>query len=201
MDIVKKTATTKFDGAVELHLNLGIDPKKGDQQVRGSISLPHGSGKSQFVTVFCGTDREKEAKEAGADEVGGKDLIDEIKKTGKFKFDVAIATPEMMRNLAAVAKILGPKGVMPSPKNETVTEKIKETVAQLKKGKVTFKNDDTGNIHLIVGKVSFEKAKLLENINACLNEVRRAKPSSSKGIYIKTAVLNATMSPAVRISA
>ncbi len=201
IDLLKKTATTKFDASVELHFKLGIDPKKGDQQVRGSIDLPHGTGKSKKVAVFCGPDKEKEAKDAGAEIVGGKEIIEQIKNTGKFDFEVAVATPEMMRYLAAVAKILGPKGVMPSPKNETVTEKIGPTVAQLKKGKITFKNDDTANVHLMIGKASFEKSKLVDNLNACMDAVKKAKPSSSKGVYIKTAVLNATMSPAINLSA
>lgn len=200
IELVKKTSNTKFDASVEFHANLGIDPKKGDQQVRGSIDLPHGSGKTKKVAVFCGTDREKEAKEAGADVVGGKELIDEIKKTGKFDFEVAIATPAMMKDLAGVAKILGPKGMMPSPKNETVTEKIKETVAQLKKGKVTFKNDDTSNVHLMIGKASFESKKLLENLMVCLDGIKKAKPASSKGIYIKNAILTSSMGPAIRLS-
>lgn len=200
VDLLKKTSTTKFDASVELHLNLGVDPKKGDQQVRGTIALPHGTGKSKTVAVFCGSDKEKEAKEAGADKIGGKEFIDEIKASGKFDYDVAVATPDMMRLLAAVAKILGPKGLMPSPKNETVTEKIKDAVSQLKKGKITFKNDDTGNIHLMIGKVSFDKQKLMENLAESLEAVKKAKPSSSKGIFIKSATLTSSMGPAINIS-
>ncbi|MBI3626705.1 50S ribosomal protein L1 [Candidatus Uhrbacteria bacterium] len=201
VELAKKTANTKFDSSIELHANLGIDPKKGDQQVRGSIDLPHGTGKTKKVAVFCGPDKEKEAQEAGADVIGGKELIDEIKKTGKFDFEVAVATPAMMKDLAAVAKILGPKGMMPSPKNETVTEKIKDTVTKLKKGKITFKNDDTANIHLMIGKASFDSTKLLENLNACIDAIKKAKPSSSKGVYMKTLVLTSSMGPAVKVSA
>ncbi|MEK7253453.1 MAG: 50S ribosomal protein L1, partial [Bacteroidota bacterium] len=182
IELVKKTATTKFDSSVEFHANLGIDPKKGDQQVRGSIDLPHGTGRTTKIAVFCQPEKEAEAREAGADVVGGKELLDEIKKTGRFDFEVAVATPAMMKDMASVAKILGPKGVMPSPKNETVTDKIKETVAKLKKGKITFKNDDTSNIHLMIGKASFDSKKLLENLQVCMDAIKKAKPSSSKGV-------------------
>src|SRR3990172_4873110 len=142
VDLVLKTSTTKFDGSVEVHFRLGIDPKKGDQMVRGTVALPHGTGKTKKVAAFVPANKEAEAKEAGAELVGGEELIAEIAKTGKIDFDIAVATPDMMPKLAKVAKILGPKGLMPSPKNETVTPNIKKAIDELRGGKVAFKNDD-----------------------------------------------------------
>lgn len=198
VELTKKTATTKFDSAIELHLNLGIDPKKGDQQIRSTVILPHGIGKEKKIAVFTSDDKTKEAKEAGADLVGGQELIDEIKKTSKINFDIAVASPEMMPKLAPIAKILGPKGLMPSPKNETITSNIKKTVAELKKGKIAFKNDDTANIHQVVGKSSFDDKKLIENIQTFLEAVQKAKPEGTKGIYIKSMTLTSTMGPAIK---
>jgi len=197
--LVKETATTKFDSAIEAHVRIGIDSKKTDQQVRGSISLPFGTGKTKKIAAFVGAEKEKEAKEAGADIVGGTELIDKIKQTGKIDFDLAVATPEMMKNMAAIARILGPRGIMPSPKNETITVNIKKTIGELKKGRVSFKNDATGNIHQSIGKASFEPQQLIENYNAFIQAVRKAKPASSKGTYIKNIVLSSTMGPAVKV--
>ncbi|OGY52294.1 MAG: 50S ribosomal protein L1 [Candidatus Buchananbacteria bacterium RIFCSPLOWO2_01_FULL_56_15] len=198
--LVKTTATTKFDSSVEVHLRLGIDPKKGEQQVRGTVSLPHGTGKTKRIAAFVAPDREKEAQAAGADVVGGQELIDQIKQTGKLEFDVAVTMPEMMPKLAAVAKVLGPRGLMPSPKNETITTNLKKTIEELKKGKVNFKNDGTGNIHQMIGKVSFTDSQLLENYQALLDTIRKAKPSSSKGVYLKNISLTTSMGPGIRVT-
>lgn len=200
LPLLKETATTKFDGSVEVHVRLGIDVSKSDQQVRGTVSLPHGSGKSVKIAVFAEEDKQKEAKSAGADTVGGEDLIEKIAKSGKIDFDVAIATPGMMKHMAKVARVLGPKGLMPSPKSETVTPNVKETVEALKKGKASFKNDATGNIHLIVGKVSFTEAQLSENISEALDAVKKSKPASSKGTYLQNVSINTTMGPGIRIT-
>ncbi|HUD08818.1 MAG TPA: 50S ribosomal protein L1, partial [Candidatus Saccharimonadales bacterium] len=164
---IKKNAKAKFDESVEAHFRLDIDPKKSDQQVRGVAVLPNGTGKSVKVVVFT-TTQKKEAEAAGAELVGGEELIDKIKSSGKIDADVAIATPEMMPKLATVAKILGPKGLMPNPKNQTVTPKVTEVIEALKKGRADFKNDNSGNIHQAIGKVSFDAAKLEENFKALL---------------------------------
>jgi large subunit ribosomal protein L1 len=156
MDLAKKTSTTKSDGTVEVHLRLGIDPKKSDQQVRGTVVLPNGSGKTRKVVAFVSADKEKEAKEAGADAIGTEEMLAEIAKTGKINFDIAVATPDMMPKMAKVAKILGPKGLMPNPKSETVGTNVTKMVSELKKGKLAFKADDFGIVHTIIGKVSFD---------------------------------------------
>ncbi len=200
IELVKKTATTKFDSSVEVHVRLGIDPKKGEQMVRGTTTLPHGTGKTKKVAVFTTSpDKEKEAKDAGADLIGGEELVSQIVSTGKCDFDIAVATPDMMPKMAKAAKVLGPKGLMPSPKNDTVTAKVKETVAALKKGKVAFKNDDTANVHQVIGKASFASAQLVENFSALMDALRRAKPSSSKGTYLISVTLTSTMGPAVKV--
>ncbi|MEK7516496.1 MAG: 50S ribosomal protein L1 [Patescibacteria group bacterium] len=200
LELVKKTSGVKFDASVEVHIRLTIDPTKGEQQVRGTAALPHGTGKSARVAAFVSSGKEQEAKDAGADIVGGEELIAEIQKTSRTDFDVAVATPDMMPKLAKLAKLLGPKGLMPNPKSETVTTNVAKTVAELKKGKVAFKNDDTGNIHQAIGKVSFDSGKLLENLQAFMDALRRVRPASAKGTYIKSAVLVSTMGPAVRVS-
>lgn len=198
--LLKQTATTKFDSSVELHARLGIDPAKGDQQVRGNISLPHGTGKEKRVAAFVEGEKVKEAKDAGADLIGGAELVDEIKKSGKCDFDVAVATPDMMKILSGVARVLGPKGLMPNPKNDTVTTQIGKIVSELKKGKVSFKNDDTGNVHQLVGKISWDEAKLKENVQAMVDIITKAKPSSSKGVYMQKVVLTTTMGPGIRVA-
>ncbi|MBU0619990.1 MAG: 50S ribosomal protein L1 [Patescibacteria group bacterium] len=201
IELTKKTSKTKFDASVEVHFRLGIDPKKGDQQVRGAVSLPHGTGKTIKVAAFVTPENEKEAKKAGADYVGGEELVEEIKKTEKTDFQIAVAEPAMMKNLAKIAKILGTRGLMPSPKNETVTLNPAKTVAELKKGKISFKNDDTGNVHTVIGKVSFSKEQLLENFNVLLTAIKKAKPSSSKGVYIKNISISSSMGSGVRVNA
>ena len=199
--IVKKTANTKFDATIELHVHLGIAPKKGEQQVSGTLSLPHGTGgKSKKVMAIVSSAKEKEAKEAGADIVGGEELIEEIAKTGKLDYDIAEATPDMMPKLAKVAKILGPKGLMPNPKTETVGADVKKMVGELKKGKIAFKTDDGANIHFIIGKASFSETQLLENAAAAIDALKRLKPASSKGIYLLQVVTAATMGPGVKVS-
>ena len=197
--LVKETSATKFDGSVEVHLNLSIEPSKSDQQVRGAVTLPHGTGKTKKICAFVSGDKDKEAKEAGADVFGGEELIAQIKTTGKVDFDIAIATPDMMPKLAIIAKILGPKGLMPSPKNETITTNLKKTIDELKRGKVNFKNDDTANVHQIIGKVSFKEVQLAENYKAFMDAVRKAKPSSAKGSYINSISLASSMGPGIKV--
>jgi len=199
LEIVKKITKTKFDASVEVHFRLGIDPKKGDQQVRGAVSLPHGTGKTVKVAAFVSPENEKIAKAAGADFVGGDDLIAEIKKTEKTDFQVAIAEPALMKNLAVIAKILGTRGLMPSPKNDTVTANPVKAIEELKKGKISFKNDDTCNVHAVIGKVSFESKKLLDNYQALLDNIKKSKPSASKGTFLKNISLSSSMSPGVKV--
>lgn len=200
--VIKENKIAKFDESVEVHVKTNIDPKKGDQQIRGTVNLPHGTGKSKKIAVITST-HEKEAKEAKADLVGGEDLIEKI-KSGKFfekgGFDILVATPEMMPRLAPVAKILGPKGLMPNPKTETVTTKIKETVEALKKGKASFKNDNSGNVHQVVGKVSFETGKLLENIRKFMESFEKSKPAGLKGKMIRNVSICSTMGVGIRVN-
>ena len=200
IELCKELKKPKFDASIEAHFRLGIDTKKGDQQVRSAVSLPHGSGKVLKVAAFVSADKEKAVKEAGADLVGGEDLIEEIARTEKTDFEVAIAEIDMMKHLAKIAKILGTRGLMPSPKNDTVTNNPVKAVEELKKGKISFKNDDTGNVHAIIGKVSFENKKLEENLVALVEAVRKVKPASSKGVYIKNLSINVTMGPGVKVS-
>lgn len=195
--LIKENKIAKFDESVEIHIKTNVDTKKGDQQIRGTVVLPHGTGKSKKIAVITSTS-EKEAKEAGADIVGGEEMIEKIAK--KINFDILVATPEMMPKLAKVAKILGPKGLMPNPKTETVTTKIKETVEALKKGKAAFKNDDTANIHQVVGKLSFEDNKLAENIKTFIEAVEKTKPSALKGKLIANISVCSTMGQGMKIS-
>lgn len=204
LTFIKGNALAKFDESVEVHFKLGINPKKGEEQVRSSAVLPHGVGRSKKVAVIT-TAKATEAKEAGADLIGGEELIEEI-KTGKkvagVDFDVVVATPEVMPKLATIAKILGPKGLMPNPKTETVTSKIKEVVEALKKGsKVSFKNDDSGNVHQVIGKASFEVAQLKENYQAVLDVIQKVKPETMKGRYIQSIAVCSTMGPGIAIKA
>ena len=198
--LCKESNKAKFDASVEAHFRLGIDPKKGDQQVRSAVSLPNGTGKTIKIAAFVSPEKEKAVKEAGADIVGGENLIEEIRKTEKTDFEIAIAEIDMMKNLAKIAKILGTRGLMPSPKNETVTNNPVKAVEELKKGKISFKNDDTGNVHAIIGKVSFEEKKLEENLNTLIDAIRKSKPASSKGVFIKNLSINSTMGSGIKIS-
>ena len=198
--LTKKLSKTKFDASIEIHFRLGIDPKKGDQQIRSAVSLPHGTGKTIKVAAFVSPEKEKEVKAAGADYVGGEDLIAEIKKTEKTDFQVAVAEPTMMRFLGQIAKILGTRGLMPSPKNETVTPDPAKAVAELKKGKISFKNDDTSNLHAVIGKTSFEDKQLLENYEVILGAIKKAKPTGSKGVYLQNISLSSSMGPGIKIA-
>lgn len=199
VDLVKKDATAKFDETVELHFNLGIDPKMGDQLIRGTITLPHGTGKSKKVVAFVDAGNEAAAKAAGADIIGTEEYLDTLVKTGKIDFDVAVAVPSMMPKLAKAAKILGPRGLMPNPKTDTVGPNIAKMVEEQKAGKLSFKNDNTANVHMIVGKASFPAEKLVSNVNAAMDAISRAKPQSAKGIYMKSVTMTSTMGPAIRV--
>ncbi|MFZ1934935.1 MAG: 50S ribosomal protein L1 [Thermoguttaceae bacterium] len=197
---LKKFNTTKFDQTVEIAMHLGIDPKQADQLVRGSIVLPHGIGKSQRVVVFAKGDKLDEAKAAGADEVGGPELAEKI-KNGWTEFEVCIATPDMMGVVGPLGKVLGPRGLMPSPRAGTVTPDVSKAIREYKAGKVEFRTkDEGGNIHAVVGKLSFDAAKLAENVSAFINYVISLKPAAVRGQYIKGIVISATMSPGVRIA-
>ncbi len=198
--LVKETSTTKFDATVEVHVRLGIDPKKSDQQIRATVALPHGTGKTKKIAAFVGPNDEKAAREAGADVIYMEEDLKRLKDTGKIDFEIAISTPEMMPKMALVAKVLGPKGLMPSPKTETVGTDVKKIINELKKGKTSFKNDDGSNVHVGIGKVSFSAQQLNENISAFFDVLRKIKPNSSKGTYIKTAYLTSSMGPSVKVS-
>lgn len=197
--LAKKTATAKYDEGIELHLRLGIDSGKSDQQVRGTISLPHGTGKTKRVAAFVEAAKEAVAKEAGADIVGGEDLIEEISKKGDIDFDVAIATPAMMPKLAKLARLLGPRGLMPNPKSDTVGPNVKKMVEEQKAGKESFKNDKAGNIHQIFGRASFTEKQLEENLRALLDQIKRLKPAASKGIFLQSATICSTVGPGIKI--
>lgn len=197
--LVKRTSTVKFDASVELHVHLGIDPKKADQSVRGTAKLPHGTGKQLKIAVFASGQAADEAKAAGADTVGAEELIKSIKEKGITDFDIAVAAPEIMKQLAPIAKTLGQRGLMPNPKNETVNPNPAAVVQELRSGKVAFRSDDSGNLHQMVGKVSFDEPRLVENVKAMLDAVKRVKPSEAKGTYLLNITLTSTMGPAVRI--
>jgi large subunit ribosomal protein L1 len=197
IDAVKAFPPTKFDQSVELIVSLGIDPKQADQMIRGSLSLPHGVGKTKRVVAFCPDHLIEPAKAAGAIRAGGQALVAEIEKENFTDFDVAIATPDMMRFVGRLGKVLGPKGLMPSPKAGTVTPDVAAAVKEYAAGKVEFRNDSGGNVHTVVGKISFDKQKLVENANAMLAQIKKMKPATSKGTYIKKAVLKGSMTPAV----
>lgn len=199
VDLVKKSSTVKFDATIELHLHLGIDPKKGEEQIRSTLVFPYPFGQAKKIIAFVEPIKENEAKEAGADIIGSEEIIGEIAKSSKINFDVAVATPSMMPKLAKIAKILGPKGLMPNPKTETVSPQIGKIIRELKKGKLTFKNDDTGNLHLSIGKVSFDKEKLMANLQMALDKIKKNKPNTSKGIFIKRAVLTSSMGPSFKL--
>ncbi len=197
---IKEMASAKFDESVEVHVKLGIDAAKADQAIRGVVNLPHGSGKTKRVIVFADSAKAEEGKKAGADIVGGDDLIASIKQTGKIDFDVAVATPDMMKKMAPIAKILGPKGLMPSPKTETVTMDIAKVVGELKKGKAEFRSDDSGNIHISIGKVSFGEEKLTGNFTEFFNVIKNSRPAAAKGEFIKSVHITSTMGPSFKIN-
>ncbi|MGD9403322.1 MAG: 50S ribosomal protein L1 [bacterium] len=196
--ILKEAAYVKFDETVEFAARLNVDPKKADQQVRGTVVLPHGTGRSMTVLVFARGDKEKEAEAAGADFVGNEEFVEKIKE-GWTDFDVAIATPDMMSEVGKLGKILGPRGLMPNPKTGTVTFEVEKAVREAKAGKVEYRVDKAGNIHVGIGKISFAPEQISENAKALLGELMRAKPSASKGQYVKGLTLTSTMGPGVRV--
>jgi len=198
LDLLPQVAYAKFDETVAVAFRLGVDPRNADQMVRGSVALPNGLGKSVRVLVFAKGEKEKEAQESGADVVGAEDLIEKIQK-GWMEFDKAIATPDVMGMVSKLGKILGPRGLMPNPKVGTVTFDIAKTVKEMKAGRVEFRVDKAGNLHVPVGKVSFGKEKLLENLNSLLDAVNRLKPPTSKGTYVKGMAISTTMSPGIKI--
>ncbi|MFA5603546.1 MAG: 50S ribosomal protein L1 [Bacilli bacterium] len=197
--LVKKAAPAKFDESIELALNLNLDTKKADQQLRGAIVLPNGTGKTKRILVVTKGEQAKIAKEMGADYVGDMDMLNKIEKENWFDFDIIIATPDMMPALGKIGKILGPKGLMPNPKTGTVTTDVKRAIEDIKKGRVEYRADSYGNIHVIIGKVSFDATKLVENLNAFMNLIIKSKPSVVKGKYIKNIAISSTMGPGIKI--
>ena len=200
-DLVIKASKAKFDETVELHIKLGVDSRHADQQVRGAIVLPHGTGKMRRVLVFCKEERVQEALDAGAEFAGGQDMVDRIQKENFFDYDVVVATPDMMGVVGRLGKILGPKGLMPTPKAGTVTPNIEQAVSEIKAGKVEYRLDKTNIIHCPIGKVSFGVEKLFDNYSALLGAVVKAKPAAAKGQYIRSCVTASTMGPGVKINA
>jgi large subunit ribosomal protein L1 len=196
--LARETSTTKYDATVEVAMVLGVDPRKADQMVRGTVNLPHGTGKTARVIVFAQGEKAAEATAAGADEVGGDELIERVSK-GFLDFDAAVATPDMMGKVGKIARVLGPRGLMPNPKTGTVTTDVTKAVNDIKGGKVNFRVDKQANLHLVIGKASFDAAKLVENYAAALDEVTRAKPASSKGKYLKRVTVSTTMGPGIPV--
>ena len=197
--LVRRLAFAKFDESIDAVFNLGIDARQADQLVRGTVSLPHGTGKSIRIAVFADGENIKEAEEAGADIVGGKELADSLAGGGSIDFDLAIATPEMMPVVGKLGPVLGPRGLMPNPKSGTVTKDVAKTVAEFKAGKVEYRNDRYGNVHLPIGRVSFEPDQLLENLAAVSDEIARAKPAAAKGRYVRKVAISSTMGPGIKI--
>ena len=198
MSLVKDCNTTKFDASVDVHVRLGIDPKKADQALRGTVSLPHGTGKTKKVAVFCTPDKEEEAKAAGADYVGLQELVQKV-QVGWTDVDVVIATPNVMAQVGKIGRILGPRGLMPNPKTGTVTVNVGAAVAEVKKGKISFRVDKFGIIHSSIGRVSFSADKLTDNANELLGTLMKIKPASAKGIYMKSITVASTMSPGIKV--
>ena len=201
IDLVKKTSTTKFDSSVEVAMSLNLDTKKADQQLRGTICLPNGTGKTKKILVIAKGPKAAEAKEAGADYVGDMDYLEKIEKENWFDFDTLIATPDMMPQLGKLGKILGPKGLMPNPKTGTVTMDIKKAVEEVKQGRIEYRTDSYGNVHTIIGKVSFTEKQLLENLEAFVSLILKTKPSVVKGTYVKNISVSTTMGPGIKIDA
>ena len=196
--ILKEMPVTGFDETVELSIRLGVDPRKADQMVRGTVTLPHGTGKSVRVAAFAAGDAARQAQEAGADQVGGEELVQEVLK-GNIDFDAAVATPDMMSVLGKAGRVLGPRGLMPNPKAGTVTEDIGKAVGEIKAGKLEYRVDRQANLHLVIGKRSFEDRALAENYLAIVDEILRAKPASAKGRYVRSVTISTTMGPGIRI--
>lgn len=199
VQLAKNINSAKFDASVEVSFKLNVDPRHADQQIRGAIVLPHGTGKTQKVCVIAQGAQEQEAKDAGADFVGGKELLDKINK-GWFEFDVIVATPNMMGELGKLGRVLGPKGLMPNPKTGTVTMEVAKAVEDIKKGKVEYRVDKDGNINLMIGKTSFEEKKLSENFMSIYDAIAKARPSAVKGTYIKNLVISTTMGPGIHVT-
>ncbi|MCC3766229.1 50S ribosomal protein L1 [Streptomyces sp. UNOC14_S4] len=196
--LAKETSSTKFDGTVEVAMRLGVDPRKADQMVRGTVNLPHGTGKTARVLVFATGDRAEAARAAGADIVGADELIDEVAK-GRLDFDSVVATPDLMGKVGRLGRVLGPRGLMPNPKTGTVTPDVAKAVTEIKGGKIEFRVDKHSNLHFIIGKVSFDETKLVENYAAALEEITRLKPSAAKGRYIKKTTVTTTMGPGIPV--
>ena len=197
--LAKETSITKFDSTIEVAFKLNVDPKKADQQLRGSLVLPNGTGKSKRVLVIAKGEQAEAAKKAGADFVGDTDMIEKIEKENWFDYDVIVATPDMMPVLAKVGKVLGPKGLMPNPKTGTVTPNVKSAIEDIKKGMVEYKTDSFGNVHTIIGKVSFDDKKLVENLVYVVNAINKVKPQTVKGTYIQNIVVSSTMGPGIKL--
>ncbi|MDR4436513.1 50S ribosomal protein L1 [Bacillus tequilensis] len=198
--LVKKTNTAKFDATVEVAFRLGVDTRKNDQQIRGAVVLPNGTGKTQRVLVFAKGEKAKEAEAAGADFVGDTDYINKIQQ-GWFDFDVIVATPDMMGEVGKIGRVLGPKGLMPNPKTGTVTFEVEKAIGEIKAGKVEYRADKAGNIHVPIGKVSFEDEKLVENFTTMYDTILKAKPAAAKGVYVKNVAVTSTMGPGVKVDA
>jgi len=196
--ILKEAPKVKFDQSVEVGIDLDVDPKQTDQMVRGTVTLPHGTGKSVRVACFCKEDQKEKAKAAGADLVGGSELVEKVKK-GEINFDVAVSTTGMMKEVATLGRVLGPRGLMPNPKAGTVTDDVAKAIQEVKKGRVEFKMDKQGDIHLIIGKLSFEEKAIVENFSTFYNTLLRARPASAKGQYIRNMTLSSTMGPGIRL--
>lgn len=199
-ELIKKVAPAKFDETIEVAVRLGVDPRHADQQVRGAVVLPYGTGKTRTVLVFAKGDKVKEAEEAGADFVGAEDMVEKIQKEGWLAFDVAIATPDMMGTVGKLGRILGPRGLMPNPKTGTVTFDVARAVKEVKAGKIEYRVDKAGNIHAPIGRVSFDNEKLLENLRTLIDALVRAKPAAAKGQYLKGISLSSTMGPGVKVN-
>lgn len=200
LELVQKTANAKFDETVEVHVRLGVDSRYADQQVRGTVVLPHGTGKTVRILVFAKGDKEREAREAGADYVGAEDMVAKIQNENWFEFDAVIATPDMMGIVGRLGKILGPKGLMPNPKAGTVTMDVAKAVADVKAGKIEYRLDKTNIIHCVIGKVSFGTQKLMDNYRTLIDAIIRAKPAAAKGQYLKSIVVTSTMGPGIKIN-
>lgn len=201
LDLARETKHTKFDETVEVAIRLGVDPRKADQNIRGTVLLPHGTGKSVRVAVFAKGDKAQEAEQAGADVVGGEDLAKRISEEGWLEFDKAVATPDMMSVVGKLGRILGPRGLMPNPKVGTVTADVAQAVQDLKGGKVEYRVDKAGNVHVPVGKASFDGSRLLDNTKSLLDSLVRAKPASAKGTYVRSITVSTSMGPGVRVDA
>jgi large subunit ribosomal protein L1 len=199
VDLVKATAKAGFDETVEVAVRLGVDPRKADQIVRGTLSLPAGTGRTTRVVVFAAGEKAADARKAGADVVGADDLVARVANEGFLDFDIAIATPDLMGQVGTLGRVLGPRGLMPNPKTGTVTDDVEKAVMEFKGGRVEYRTDKVGNIHLRIGKASFDRAQLLENLHAVMDELNRAKPASAKGRYVRAITLSSTMGPGVSV--